>query len=49
MQTGLVQFDDPRLTEPLPSGWMLGQDSSHTYVQWFYHEETGENTWFVPG
>jgi hypothetical protein len=47
-QTGLVQREDPRLTEPLPSGWKLMKDNSDPYIQWFRREETDEDTWFDP-
>jgi len=44
-KTNHIQVEDPRLTEPLPSGWELQRHENEKYEQLFIHKETGHATW----
>jgi hypothetical protein len=47
-RTDRIQVEDPRFTEPLPSGWELQRHENEKYEQLFIHKETGHATWRDP-
>ena len=41
--TGRIQTDDPRLTEPLPVGWRIKSHDLEAALNWYVNEITGED------
>ena len=44
--TGRVQTEDPRLTDPLPSGWRIKSHYDEALQDWYVNDLTGEDAGF---
>ena len=44
--TGRVQKEDPRLTDPLPSGWRIKSHYDEAFWDWYVNDLTGEDAGF---
>lgn len=45
--TGRVQKEDPRLTDPLPSGWRIKSHYDEALQDWYVNDLTGEDAGFL--